>query len=99
MREAEALPILASEHHNATWWVDETHTTPDERRALLCLSILDHRLAVRDRYTGAARDAFVAEAVAQARAALDGATITEIALRDPTNNCHSGDGASREEER
>ena len=52
-----------------------------EARAMLALSILDHRMACRDRYTGQARIDFVAEAVAQARAALNGATIDELIAR------------------
>lgn len=50
-----------------------------EARALLALGVLDHRMAARDRYEGEARDAFIAQAVHDARAALDGATVGQIA--------------------
>lgn len=54
-------------------------TTADmERRMLLALSVLDHRIATRDRHEGPARDAHIAQAFAEARAALDGATIDQI---------------------
>lgn len=49
-----------------------------ENRALLALGILDHRMSVRDRYEGAERASFVAEAVREARMALDGASIETI---------------------
>lgn len=49
-----------------------------ESRALLALSVLDHRMATRDRYVGAERDAFIAEAIHEARMALDGMTIETI---------------------
>lgn len=49
-----------------------------EARLLLCLSIVDHRIATRDRHEGPARDAHIAQAYAEARAALDGATIDQI---------------------
>lgn len=50
----------------------------DESRALLALSVLDHRMATRDRYEGPQRDQFIAEAIREARLALDGATIETI---------------------
>ena len=49
-----------------------------ENAAMLCYSILDHRLSIRDRYDGAERAAFIAEAVREARMALDGASIETI---------------------
>lgn len=54
---------------------------PDESAAMLCLSILDQRMATRNRYDGAARAHHVAEAVREARMALDGATIDDILER------------------
>jgi hypothetical protein len=49
-----------------------------EARLMLCLSVLDHRLAQRDQYEGAARAAYLELAHAEARAALDGKTIEQI---------------------
>jgi hypothetical protein len=49
-----------------------------ESRVLLALSVLDWRAAVRDRYEGAEREAFLEQAITEARMALDGASIDEI---------------------
>lgn len=59
---------------------DSPSASPDvgEAGAWLAYSILDHRLATRDRYEGAERAAYIAEAVRQARMALDGFTIDQI---------------------
>jgi hypothetical protein len=57
--------------------MDHQLTRP-ESAAMLCLSILDQRMATRDRYEGAERALFIAEAVREARMALDGATIDQI---------------------
>ena len=51
------------------------------RRLVLALSILDHRVNTRDRYHGPARDRFLRDALTQARAALDGATIETLEAR------------------
>lgn len=53
---------------------------PDvEARALLALGVLDHRLATRDRFADPdKRRAYIAQAIRDARAALDGATVGQI---------------------
>jgi len=56
----------------------DRQVTDSEQRLMLCLSIADHRASIRDRYEGAERAAFVAEAIREARMALDGATIDQI---------------------
>ena len=61
--------------------VERDTASQDERAAMLALSILDHRMAVRDQYVGAERDAFIARAVEDARLALDGASIETLATR------------------
>jgi len=40
--------------------------------------VLDWRAAVRDRYEGAEREAFLEQAITEARMALDGASIDDI---------------------
>lgn len=57
---------------------DAPETQDLEQRLLLVLSIVDHRIATRDRYDGPARDAHIEQAYAEARAALDGASIDQI---------------------
>jgi hypothetical protein len=49
-----------------------------EARLALCLSIVDQRFARRDRLTGEARSRYLHQALAEARAALDGASIDQI---------------------
>jgi hypothetical protein len=65
---------------NTTIGVPVEHLNPQdvEDRAMLGYSILDHRMAVRDRYEGAQRAAFVVDAIREACMALNGATIETI---------------------
>lgn len=62
---------------SATAKLDAVDVAP-ENAAMLCYSILDHRLARRDQYEGVERTAYVAEAIREARLALDGASIETI---------------------
>jgi hypothetical protein len=69
---ATATPTFGSD--------DLTHAPDDvEGRALLALSILDHRLSTRDRHADPdKRRAYITEAIHAARMALDGASVGQI---------------------
>jgi hypothetical protein len=58
---------------------DLTAAQDVEGRALLALSILDHRMATRDRHADPdKRRAYIIRAIDDARLALDGATVGQI---------------------
>jgi hypothetical protein len=79
------MPSVTETRPNATgnppFGSDDLTVAPDdvEGRALLALSILDHRMATRDRFTDpAARNAYIQQAIHDARMALDGASVAQI---------------------
>ena len=49
-----------------------------ESRGMLALSILDHRMSIRDRYEGAQRVEFIRLAIVEAAMALEGESLEAI---------------------
>ncbi len=72
-----------------TFGSDDLSEAPDvEGRALLALSVLDHRMATRGRHADPdKRRAYIEQAIRDARAALDGASVGQILAQ------HSGAAA------